>query len=268
MGLGHQVRSNALQDCVERIWFYEGETGTGFERLGATVHAQLLINLNRPELSLHHGTGQVERAGGVAVQGLLTRPVLINREHKARICGVQFAVCGWSRFVGESASASVDHLTDASSVFDYANALREFLAGEGCEGSKQEVIESFLLARLRPEPSLWGEGQKAATMLTSGSTVGEVRRGLGLSQRDLHRCFDGLIGVRPKLFARIARVQMARTHAAGRLSWSDHAAGSGFADQAHMVREYSRFTGATPATHDPPAGEPHHGVPTDKDRLV
>jgi AraC-like DNA-binding protein len=50
----------------------------------------------------------------------------------------------------------------------------------------------------------------------------------------------------PKQFARVARCErilVARGHGHG---WADIAAACGFADQAHMVREFKRMVGIAP----------------------
>jgi AraC-like DNA-binding protein len=80
-------------------------------------------------------------------------------------------------------------------------------------------------------------------------TVAQIAAGAGMSVRTLRRVFDSSVGVSPKFFARVLRLQdvlamMEAERAA--MDWADVAARTGFADQAHMVREFRGFTGRTP----------------------
>jgi AraC-like DNA-binding protein len=71
----------------------------------------------------------------------------------------------------------------------------------------------------------------------------------GLSMRQFERRFTQQVGVRPKLFARIARFEAALEGKARfvRKSWTDVAHEFGYYDQMHMVHDFAEFTGATPS---------------------
>jgi AraC-like DNA-binding protein len=83
----------------------------------------------------------------------------------------------------------------------------------------------------------------------------DIARTLGVSDRHLRRAFDAAVGVSPKEFARMARLQRAVHAAAARsqslpqahtLRWTDIAAQAGYYDQAHMIAEFRELIGATP----------------------
>jgi AraC-like DNA-binding protein len=78
--------------------------------------------------------------------------------------------------------------------------------------------------------------------------VDAVAAELGWSARTLHREFVGACGYGPKYLQRVMRVQGAirYAHAAGAPSLSSIAAKLGFADQAHMTRDFRSITGFTP----------------------
>jgi AraC-like DNA-binding protein len=70
----------------------------------------------------------------------------------------------------------------------------------------------------------------------------------GLSPRQFARRFIQQVGVRPKLFARIARFEAALEHKARFVtkSWTETAHEFGYYDQMHMVHDFGEFTGGTP----------------------
>lgn len=114
--------------------------------------------------------------------------------------------------------------------------------------AKIAALETILLARIgvadRRVSRAIGEVRR------SGGRIGvaALSRSSGSSQRNLTRLFDQWVGLPPKTFARIARVQevMRRMRKSPQQSLKALAAELGFADQAHMSREVKRITGVQP----------------------
>lgn len=79
--------------------------------------------------------------------------------------------------------------------------------------------------------------------------VGDLASRLGYSRQHLTRRFAAEVGVPPKGLAQLVRFDRARRRAAsseyaGRLA--EVAAETGYADQAHLTREFRRFAGCSP----------------------
>ena len=66
--------------------------------------------------------------------------------------------------------------------------------------------------------------------------------------RQFERRFIQQVGMRPKLFARIARFEAALEGKARFVtrSWTDVAHDFGYYDQMHMIHDFAEFTGGTP----------------------
>jgi AraC-like DNA-binding protein len=90
-------------------------------------------------------------------------------------------------------------------------------------------------------------------------TVSELADTIGCSRKHLTVRFDREFGLSPKLLARIMRFDRAiRIVRFGEVtSWSDLAAQCGYADQAHMAREFAAFAG------DPPTALLRRRLPDD-----
>lgn len=71
----------------------------------------------------------------------------------------------------------------------------------------------------------------------------------GVSGRHLRRAFRAPVGLSPKTLAGMLRFQrlLLASDLAATPDWADLALQCGYADQAHMIREFKRLTGATPA---------------------
>jgi AraC-like DNA-binding protein len=69
-----------------------------------------------------------------------------------------------------------------------------------------------------------------------------------LSVRQVERIFEAHVGLRPKVFARIERLQRAlrMSHGDFKQDWAALALSAGYFDQSHMVREFRVLTGETP----------------------
>jgi AraC-like DNA-binding protein len=97
------------------------------------------------------------------------------------------------------------------------------------------------LARHLP-PSLGAIGE---AVLASAS-VEEIRRRTGMNPRALQRWFLRHAGMPPSRYLRVLRFQKAFEQVPGEPSLAEHAVAHGFADQAHMAREFKALAG-TPA---------------------
>jgi AraC-like DNA-binding protein len=114
------------------------------------------------------------------------------------------------------------------------------------------LLDAYLLRRARegPDPSpevAWALRRLTATggRLPIGRLAGEV----GWSHKHLITRFRQQVGLPPKTAARLVRFgqvwRRLATHPPAR--WDQLAADSGYADQAHLIRDFRQFTGASPA---------------------
>jgi AraC-like DNA-binding protein len=98
-----------------------------------------------------------------------------------------------------------------------------------------------------PETGLWVVA--AAGALSRGVRVSEVSDRLGLLPRTLRRRFTAQVGLTPKRFARVQRLQRLVRGLDGqaRVDWATTAARHGYCDQAHLADEFRELVGVTPA---------------------
>jgi AraC-like DNA-binding protein len=114
-------------------------------------------------------------------------------------------------------------------------------------------LESVLAKCLPERPPADRAMAAAFTLIEQGPPQGAplipwLGRALAMSERTLRRRFDESFGYGPKTLDRILRYQRflkLRRRSTG-LSTAALAVEAGYADQAHLVRESRRLTGATP----------------------
>jgi AraC-like DNA-binding protein len=79
----------------------------------------------------------------------------------------------------------------------------------------------------------------------------DVARQLKMSQRRFIRLFRDEIGLTPKLYARIERLQavLGRIELLDDIDWADVASSCGYFDQSHFIHDFREFTGLRPSDY-------------------
>lgn len=252
-----------LQPHLEKIWRYQSEGPRVLERVLPNGRMQLLINLVEDRLCNYASDGSARsRVSGVGLQGPTADAVTIDTDQKRLLVGVLFTPGGLQGFHSILAKTLRNRLIDGEALWPgHATNLRMSLLRQVDNGDWQALVEDFFLRRLRPPDPDRQLLADVTTALARGVSVGTVQQRFGLSQRALHRLFDARIGLTPKLYARTVRLRSTAAAMGERTSWSDLSATQGFADQAHMIREFRDRAGATPATYQPSSpNEPGHSI--------
>jgi AraC-like DNA-binding protein len=112
-----------------------------------------------------------------------------------------------------------------------------------------QLLDGFLVDRAAhgPQPSPEVTHAWHLLMRSGGrSTIREIARQVSWSHKHLITRFKQQIGVAPHLAAQLLRLSTVWRHLGDGQSWARVAAECGYADQAHLTREFRRFTGTTP----------------------
>jgi AraC-like DNA-binding protein len=121
--------------------------------------------------------------------------------------------------------------SDAERVAAVEAALLRRLA------SRRRRRSGFVLARL----TAWAERQGGRCSVEEMAALG------GVSRQCLRRAFQDQVGINPKLFLRLTRFRACLMAASKNEQWADLAACAGYTDQSHMIADFRRFSGWTPA---------------------
>jgi len=114
------------------------------------------------------------------------------------------------------------------------------------------LLDEFLLRRLERGPQPAAEIGWAWQRLVTTGGLAPIRRiagEVGWSHRHLIAKFRQQVGLRPKTAARLVRFEgvWRRLEQRKPLDWADIARDAGYADQAHLIRDFREFAGITPA---------------------
>jgi AraC-like DNA-binding protein len=119
-------------------------------------------------------------------------------------------------------------------------------------GQRIGRLGELLLARLRPGQDPGPQVREAVRLIRARRghvTVGWLAERVNLSVSQLERSFTRHVGIGPKLLARQTRVAALAAEAmtSARPGWAQLAAKYGYADQAHLARDFRELTGLSPS---------------------
>jgi AraC-like DNA-binding protein len=196
---------------------------------------------------------------GATVVGTMRRAI-VTAPQRGALLGIRFRPGEAARLL----PAAPRELTDGEAALEalwgadgrvLEAALLDVLEGVGREGLGAEhvlerasaVVETSLRQRLASH----GEAvdmrvRAAAQLLSAGGSVHDVAARVELSERQLARRFAARVGIAPKAFTRVMRLQRAASLLHEGHTPSEAAALVGYADQAHFTRDSSELAGITP----------------------
>ncbi|CAM3358445.1 MULTISPECIES: AraC family transcriptional regulator [Streptomyces] len=199
-----------------------------------------------------------------AVAGLHLDAAELRQRGCTRGVYVTLSPLGTAALLGLPASALAGHVADLADVAPALADLPERLAACRTWPQRQALVEHALLTGLARH----GERDNAPELramlaaLARTSRVHEAAELVGCSRRHLSGRLRTELGVTPKEYQRLVRFEAARSRLAAlgttQAGLADVAAAAGFADQAHLSREWRAMAGCAPTrwlrTEGPAAG--------------
>jgi AraC-like DNA-binding protein len=140
---------------------------------------------------------------------------------------------------------------EGSSVLGgFISQVRQRLGNSRSSEERVRLVDKLFVRQSVRSRGFDGISAAANGIILAGGRVGipALAEKTGLSMRQFERRFIQQVGVRHKLFARIARFEAALENKAvfAAKSWTDVAHEFGYFDQMHMVHDFAEFTGGTP----------------------
>ena len=254
VGLTRYPPGPALAGLVDRLWAVRWDLPPG------AVHRQQVLTHPGANFSVGHPSarpgdsqpGPVEaRLNGVD-RGLTTR-VLV---------GQGWAVAALARpgglgaFISTSAAHYTDRVVPLGPAIDADEAaLVRQVAAEPDEAARVALLAAALERAVDPDRA--GPAAQVAEVARLAETGREVRllsdlcAAAGLGERTLQRMFLEYAGVSPTWVIRRYRLLEAAeaVREGAEVSWAEVAASLGYADQAHLTRDFRAAIGQTPAAY-------------------
>jgi AraC-like DNA-binding protein len=257
-----------LASCVDTIWFLSRPAlPHSRERSLPTGRVDLVIPLLQDSVVRFDGVDSTvaRHLRGAVVSGAHDRFAVRGMGGPSSVIGVHFKAGGAAALLG----GALRDLRNRTVLLDelwgpMARELRERLQVAPQVAQRLRIVEAALLARLQQAPPADAMAAWALQALAGDPTAARieaVQRASGCTAPQFIRRFEAAVGLTPKRYARVLRFNalLPRLVKAGPIDWAEAAVAGGYFDQSHLIHEFKRLAGVTPAAYVPvQAGQPTH----------
>ena len=255
--LARHAPSEALTPFVEYYWIPR------WDLRGEPPFAQTIL----PHPNVH----LVFEASGAGIFGVDRRLFTRSLSGLGLAFGVRFLAGGFRPFWQAPISQLTDRVVPAARLFGpQAEKTRQAIMRVGPEDSADSADSAdevdarmigyaeALLCSVRPERD-WMAEQAAALVSRITADPGlrrvdQLAAASGMTARSLQRLFADYVGVSPKWVMRRARLHEAaeRADSGEPVDWALLASDLGYADQAHLTRDFTATLGISPTRYAAP----------------
>lgn len=192
----------------------------------------------------------VNLKGGPAILvGPRTRPLVIPMQGGDHYAGIHLWPGTHGAWLGQGGLTLREGQLPLANLLDVAAVatLEEALRAGGVAGAWARVDAALASRGLATPLDPAVLAAVARVLADEGqSPVGLLAASVGLSPTQFRRRFLAAVGLTPKELARLRRMRASASDAVRGATWATIAAERGYADQAHLVREFRDLLGLPP----------------------
>lgn len=229
------LRDDAPDDAIQTIW--------------PDGRCELLAEFGVP-LRFHGADGAVRADQPLCFAAQQLGPIRLQAAGPVLCLGLRLAPACSGLIAGPRLPGLRDHAPDLYTLDAAFAAGFRAAAQAAIDTGAPEALWTLLRARcagFAPDPLV----ERAVDLLDGAEgdmRIADLAKHLGVGLRTLQARFLEHVGMRPKEYARVRRLQaLLRTLDAERTDIADAAARHGYSDQAHATHDLQRWTGTTPA---------------------
>lgn len=214
---------------------------------------ELIIHLNDLHCDLHREQSWSQTPDYILL-GLFTRPYEVQFSGTVTVFAIRFKPEGIYNVFGVPASFFTDSYEDMSMVLgtefrNFCHRLRE----EKSIAAMIRRTEDHLFMSLQRNNIDLNYVNVAAALIrnTKGIRIDDLSNMVYISQRQLEREFKDKVGITPKHYLRLTRINevMRLLNENREMDLTSVAYHCGYADQAHFIRDFKRITGEVPTIY-------------------
>ena len=206
----------------------------------------------------HPNVNLAFEAAGAAVYGVDTKIFTRRLSGRGRALGVRFRPGGFRPYHREPISRLNDRVVPAAGILGPAadQACAAAMAADADDEAMMAIVAGLLRGRGPTADPVVEQVAGLVGRITEDPglrRVAQLAEASGLPERRLQRLFADYVGVSPKWVMRRARLHEAalRVEADGpaAVDWAALAADLGYADQAHLTRDFTATVGVPPTRY-------------------
>lgn len=253
--LGYQLipPSPALRPYVRSYWLMRRDKSLG------AYHEEFMHAGGNFGMAFNLGDGlrldQQPLRDVAFMDGATTQSRRMGFEGQVHLLGVQFQTGAAYPFLG----IPLGEMVNQTALMDIVGEgvimpLYERIRAAATLREQVAVIEEWLIGRLaagRTADALVWESARMIRQQQGILSIETLMAHLAIGHRQLERLYYTQVGVSPKQYARVLRVNAARAalKQVGQTSLTDLGLTLGFYDQSHFIREFKGIVGMTPSAY-------------------
>jgi AraC-like DNA-binding protein len=239
---------------VERYWFLEGN-GIGVpDTIVPDGRVEVIFHYGA-RFHRHHPGGTFEIQPRAILAGQMLTPIALSHMGTAHVAAIRLKPAAVRSVIRCHATDVTSRVLDLHDVLSGARSVPEQLAEARGDRGRIAVLEQWLASAERAQPRRDVNAAVDLILRTGGAGhLQAIASRAGVSLRHLERRFAHEVGLAPKAFARIVRLQAALRRIGQGTPLGDVAVACGYFDQAHMTRDFSRLAEISPAAWRQHAG--------------
>lgn len=239
-----------LDELVHCFWFLRGTfPPTETQTIVADGRLEIILHLADP-FSRVSDDGHRTRQADALVSGQLTAPVRLTGNGPGDVVGIRFrttAAAAVVRMPLADLTDRVESLSDVSSTL--AAELLAVARAHGTAASRVAALSRVLGTRIAHAPDRLANLATSALATLPSPRIEALARSLGTTPRTLERRVTMATGLPPATLRRVIRFRrtFGMLESTTRGTWAEVAVKTGYADQAHLIRDFRQFAGASPS---------------------
>jgi AraC-like DNA-binding protein len=241
-----------LDRFIRCFWFLKGDAAESNgepQKILPDGCMEIVIHIGAPFRRVRDAVVQTQPRAFLV--GQLTECFLLEQRGFVHVMGVRFTPPGTSAFLPFDLSDIQDEEVTVEELWGTrGRSLQEAVINANSDDERVRLVENFMLGQFsgRDFDNRLEEAVRIMQRNQAGTTVAGISKRVGWCERQFERQFMRKIGMSPKALLRTVRfqnlLQLARSGEA--TGWASLAVDCGFSDQAHLIREFKRFSGEPP----------------------
>lgn len=245
--------SSEISHLIECYWWIDSESDD-------SISEEKIIPDGFPEMIWHYGepyeiniSGHWELQPKALLAGQLTNHFYLRNTGTSGMVGIKWKPQALFDLYRLTMSELVDSVVELPKDLHHLFEPLEHVRKGKMTEERLTLLDKHLCLSL---PTTLAQSQTVANALkciqeAEGKVdIEEISSKLGLSPRTLERHFKQSIGLSPKFYSRIIRLnhvfQMVQS---GNRDWADIVYQSGFYDQPHFIKNFKEFIGEDPTSY-------------------
>lgn len=239
-----------LDRLITCVWFLTGR--------GDHYSPQPVVPDGRLELVVHLGDpfsrldrdGSVHRQDRLLVAGQLTGPIHLVPGGWIDVVGVRLTPLGAHSILSIPLAQISNRVVSLREVHPRVALALEMAATRAAgQAERVRLIVNALAGFVQGPPDERMAAAQRSLLAGYRGSLRSLADTCGMSPRTLERRFKTEVGLGPKTFQQVVRFGRAfRMLSAEEGNWATVALKTGYYDQAHLIRDFHRFAGASPRT--------------------